>query len=95
MQLKSLEHMLLLRKRWCNSREYILVKFILKKDNIDCIRECVSITINKKATNQEKSDAYAMMGEIYLEQNQINRSAQMIARKVWGRCLKIRNYTIL
>ncbi len=60
-------------------RIYLSKIYFEKKDNIDCIRECVSITINKKATNQEKSDAYAMMGEIYLEQNQINRSAQMIA----------------
>lgn len=60
-------------------RIYLSKIYFDKKEYIDCIRECVAISMNRMANPVEKSEAYAMLAEIYLEQNQINRSAQMIA----------------
>lgn len=60
-------------------RIYLSKIYFDKKEYIECIRECVAISMNRGANPGEKSEAYAMLAEIYLEQNQINRSAQMIA----------------
>lgn len=60
-------------------RIYLSKIYFNNKEYIECIRECVAISMNRNATPAEKAEAYAMLAEIYLEQNQINRSAQMIA----------------
>ncbi len=50
------------------AKKYLAQIHYEQGDYLPALKECISITVKKYATLKEKSDAYALMAEIYIAQ---------------------------
>lgn len=60
-------------------RMYLYKIYYEREEYMECIKECVAISSNYGANQIEKAEAMATLAEIYFNQNQTSKSANMIA----------------
>lgn len=61
------------------ARIYLYKIYYERKKFIDCVRECIAVSSNLAASPIERAEATAILAEIYFNQNQTTKSANMVA----------------
>jgi tetratricopeptide (TPR) repeat protein len=61
------------------ARIYLYKIYYERKEFIDCIKECIAVSSNLTATSVERAEATAVLAEIYFNQNQTTKAANMVA----------------
>jgi tetratricopeptide (TPR) repeat protein len=57
----------------------LLAKIYYEQGNkVESLKEYISVSLNKKATPEEKGDAYAMITKMYLEQKDYNKAIEYV-----------------